>query len=61
MSIFIIYTLQKKWTKIHMKQLALGNCIENDCFLRTLKFEMLVARIKQIRHTPRIPQILLVV
>jgi hypothetical protein len=32
--------LQKKWNEIRMKELASGKCMENDCFLRTLKFEM---------------------
>jgi hypothetical protein len=40
MFIFVVPTLQKKWNKIHMKELAGGKCMENDCFLRTLKFEM---------------------
>jgi hypothetical protein len=40
MFIFVVSTLQKKWNKICMKELASGKCMENDCFLRTLKFEM---------------------
>jgi hypothetical protein len=32
--------LYNKWNEIHMKELASGKCMENDCFLRTLKFEM---------------------
>jgi hypothetical protein len=31
----------KKWNKICMKQLAGRKHIENDCFPRTLKFEMI--------------------
>jgi hypothetical protein len=31
----------KKWNEIGMEQLVSGKCIENDCFPRTLKFEML--------------------
>jgi hypothetical protein len=27
-----------------MKELAGGKCMENDCFLRTLKFEMIARR-----------------
>jgi hypothetical protein len=42
MFIFVVQTLQNKWNEICMKQLAGGKCMENDCFLRTLKFEMLV-------------------
>jgi hypothetical protein len=30
----------KKWNEIRMKELAGGKCMENDYFLRTLKFEM---------------------
>jgi hypothetical protein len=40
MFIFVIQTLQKKWNEIYMKQLAGGKHMENDCFPRTLKFEM---------------------
>jgi hypothetical protein len=40
MFIFVVPTLQKKWNKIGMKELAGGKCMENDCFLRTFKFEM---------------------
>jgi hypothetical protein len=40
MFIFVVQTLQKKWNEIHMKQLAGGKHMENDCFPRTLKFEM---------------------
>jgi hypothetical protein len=40
MFIFVIQTLQKKWNEICMKQLADGKHMENNCFLRTLKFEM---------------------
>jgi hypothetical protein len=40
MFIFVIQTLQKKWNEIYMKQLADGKHMENDCFPRTLKFEM---------------------
>jgi hypothetical protein len=31
----------KNWNEIYMEQLADGKCIENNCFLRTLKFEMM--------------------
>jgi hypothetical protein len=41
MFIFVLQTLQKKWNEICMKQLASGKRMENDCFPRTLKFEML--------------------
>jgi hypothetical protein len=41
MFIFIVQTLQKKWNEIRMKQLAGRKHMENDCFPRTLKFEML--------------------
>ena len=40
MFIFVIQTLQKKWNKTCRKQLVGGKHMENDCFLRTLKFEM---------------------
>jgi hypothetical protein len=40
MFIFVVPTLQKKWNEIRMKELAGGKCMENDCFVRTLKFEM---------------------
>jgi hypothetical protein len=40
MFIFVVQTLQKKWNEIRMKQLAGGKRMENDYFLRTLKFEM---------------------
>jgi hypothetical protein len=40
MFIFVVQTLQNKWNKICMKQLAGGKHMENDCFPRTLKFEM---------------------
>jgi hypothetical protein len=40
MFIFVVPTLQKKWNEIRMKELAGGKYMENDCFLRTLKFEM---------------------
>jgi hypothetical protein len=42
MFIFVVHTLQNKWNEICMKQLAGGKHIENDCFPRTLKFEMCV-------------------
>jgi hypothetical protein len=32
--------LQNKWNEICMKQLASGKHTKNDCFPRTLKFEM---------------------
>jgi hypothetical protein len=32
--------LQKEWNESRMKQLAGGKRMENDCFPRTLKFEM---------------------
>jgi hypothetical protein len=41
MFIFVIQTLQKKWNKIRMKQLASGKHMKNDYFPRTLKFEMM--------------------
>jgi hypothetical protein len=41
MFIYVVQTLQKKWNEICIKQLADGKYIENDCFPRTLKFEML--------------------
>jgi hypothetical protein len=44
MFIFVVPTLQKKWNEICMKELAGGKCMENDCFLRTLKFEMIARR-----------------
>jgi hypothetical protein len=37
---FVVQILQKKWNKICMKQLDGGKHMENDCFPRTLKFEM---------------------
>jgi hypothetical protein len=40
MFIFVVPTLQKKWNEIRMKELAGRKCMENDSFLRTLKFEM---------------------
>ena len=40
MFIFVVQTLQYKWNKICMKQLAGGKHMENDCFPRTLKFKM---------------------
>jgi hypothetical protein len=40
MFIFVVQTLQNKWNEICMKQLAGGKHMENDCFPRTLKFEM---------------------
>jgi hypothetical protein len=40
MFIFVVKTLQIKWNKICMKQLARGKHMENDCFPRTLKFKM---------------------
>jgi hypothetical protein len=30
----------KNWNEICMKELGGGKCMENDCFLRTLKFEV---------------------
>jgi hypothetical protein len=42
---FVVETLQNKWNKICMKQLAGGKHIENNYFLRTLKFEMLPRRL----------------
>jgi hypothetical protein len=44
MFIFVVSTLQKKWNEIRMKELAGGKCMKNDCFLRTLKFEMFIWR-----------------
>jgi hypothetical protein len=40
MFIFVVQPLQNKWNEIHMKQLVGGKHMENDCFPRTLKFEM---------------------
>ena len=40
MFIFVLPTLQKKWNEIRMKEQADGKCMENNCFLKTLKFEM---------------------
>jgi hypothetical protein len=39
---FVLQTLQNKWNKICMKQLVGGKHMENDCFPRTLKFEMVL-------------------
>jgi hypothetical protein len=44
MFIFAVQTLQKKWNETRMKQLAGGKHMENDCFSRTLKFEMKVSQ-----------------
>jgi hypothetical protein len=44
MFIFVIQTSQKKWNEIHMKQVASGKHMENNCFLRTLKFKMIAYR-----------------
>jgi hypothetical protein len=39
--VHICYTnFTKTWNKIYMEQLVGGKCIEYNCFLRTLKFEM---------------------
>jgi hypothetical protein len=40
MFIFVVQTLQNKWNAICMKELAGGKCMENNYFMRTLKFEM---------------------
>jgi hypothetical protein len=40
MFISVVQTLQKKWNEIRMKELAGGKHMENNCFPRTLKFEM---------------------
>jgi hypothetical protein len=40
MFIFVVQTLQNKCNEICKKQLAGGKHMENDCFLRTLRFEM---------------------
>ena len=40
MFIFVIQTMQIKWNKICIKQLAGGKHMENNCFLKTLKFKM---------------------
>jgi hypothetical protein len=42
MFIFVVPTLQKKWNEIRVKELTGKKCMENDCFLRTLKFEMCI-------------------
>jgi hypothetical protein len=40
---YLSYQLcKKKWNEIRMKELAGEKCMENDCFLRTLKFEMYI-------------------
>jgi hypothetical protein len=44
----LIQTLQNKWNEIFMKQLAGRKHMENDCFPRTLKFEMRVLKKKFI-------------
>jgi hypothetical protein len=41
MFIFVVPTLQKIWNEIRRKELADRKYMENDCFLRTLKFEMI--------------------
>jgi hypothetical protein len=41
MFILVLQNLQKKWNEICMTQLPGGKCVENDCFPRTLMFEML--------------------
>jgi hypothetical protein len=48
MFIFVEQTLQKKWNEICMKQLASGKHMENNCFPRTLKFEMEVPGLSPI-------------
>jgi hypothetical protein len=40
MFIFDVQTLQKKWNELCMKQLAGGKRMENNCFPRTLKFDI---------------------
>jgi hypothetical protein len=39
MFIFVIQTLQKKWNKIRMKQLAGGKYMEKDYFSRTFEVQ----------------------
>jgi hypothetical protein len=41
--IFVVQTLQEKWSKILMKQLARGQRTKNNCLPRPLKFEMVLA------------------
>jgi hypothetical protein len=43
MFIFVVQTLQNKWNEICMKQLASGKHLGNNCFPRTLKFEMMLS------------------
>ena len=38
---FLTQNLQRKWNEICKKQVASGKCMENNCFLKTLKFEMI--------------------
>jgi hypothetical protein len=40
--------LQNQWNEICMKQLASGKHMENDCFSRTLKFEMYRTKIEEV-------------
>jgi hypothetical protein len=47
MFIFVVPTLQKRQNKIRMKELAGGKYMENDCFLKTLKFEMINSKQRQ--------------
>jgi serine/threonine protein kinase len=51
MFIFVVPTLQKNWNEIRMKELAGGKCMENDCFLRTLKFEMYLDHCAQLHKS----------
>ena len=40
--VYICHTnFAKKWNEICIKQLAGGKCMENNCFMRTLKLEMI--------------------
>jgi hypothetical protein len=50
MFISVVPTLQKKWKEIRMKELAGGKCMENDCFLRTLKFKMLLSKFEMCTY-----------
>jgi hypothetical protein len=60
MFIFVIQTLQKrKWNEISMKQLAGGKHMENDCFPRTLKFEMWSSMAQQNQDSTYSPNPLL--
>jgi hypothetical protein len=50
MFIFVVQTLQNKWNEICIKQLAGRKHMENDCFPRTLKFEMYKSSLSLDNH-----------